>query len=126
VVDLSITEFTRSSYEFTGSGYKWIKLEEFTHNCYKWIKLEDFLSIAEFTGSCYTKLEDFLSIAEFTSSCYTNLEDFWFLLCTLPVRDVNFVYPARPNAMILRDFYLGIDAESSIALVERADVASQP
>lgn len=39
---------------------------------------------------------------------------------TVEVRDVDFVYPARPNAMILRDFCLRVDAESSIALVGKS------
>eukprot|EP00253_Pinus_taeda_P009940 PITA_09940 len=39
---------------------------------------------------------------------------------TVEVRDIDFVYPARPNAMILRDFCLRIDAESSIALVGKS------
>eukprot|EP00253_Pinus_taeda_P014570 PITA_14570 len=39
---------------------------------------------------------------------------------TVEARNVDFVYLGRPNAMILRDFCLRIDAESSLALVGRS------
>jgi ATP-binding cassette subfamily B (MDR/TAP) protein 1 len=39
---------------------------------------------------------------------------------TVELKNVDFVYPARPKAMILRNFCLKINAESSVALVGRS------
>jgi ATP-binding cassette subfamily B (MDR/TAP) protein 1 len=39
---------------------------------------------------------------------------------TVELKNVDFVYPARPKAVILRNFCLKINAESCIALVGRS------